>query len=184
MTPLSGREMEVARLVAEDLTDKLIGDILGISVRTVQEYLDRIARKLKVGPSPEGRREAIRHIVRAEDESRAAGEAEFAAIWRKYVKDGRPVPQPRPLWLYVIRRADIREVKIGVSEDPIARLKALQTAHGDDLELVATAPANMFTESEMHARFAEYRKKREWFHEAPAVTRWIDSLKRSEKKAS
>jgi FixJ family two-component response regulator len=34
---LSPREMEVARLVAEDLTDKEIANILRISIRTVQQ---------------------------------------------------------------------------------------------------------------------------------------------------
>lgn len=63
MSPLSPRELEVARLVAEDLTDKLIGDILGIGTRTVQEYMDRIAAK--IGPSAQkGRRQRRRVIAR------------------------------------------------------------------------------------------------------------------------
>jgi hypothetical protein len=48
---LSPREMEVARLVAEDLTDKEIANILRISIRTVQQYLDRIARKIGANES-------------------------------------------------------------------------------------------------------------------------------------
>lgn len=58
---LSPREMEVARLVSEDLTDKLIGDILGISTRTVQEYLDRIGSKIG---AKKGRRSRRRLIAR------------------------------------------------------------------------------------------------------------------------
>ena len=53
--------MEIARLVAEDLTDKLIGDILGISPRTVQDYLDRIGRKIG---ALKGRRSRRRIIAR------------------------------------------------------------------------------------------------------------------------
>lgn len=60
MTPLSAREMEVARLVAEDLTDKLIADILGISAHTVDEYLSRISKKLGI----RGRRSRRRVIAR------------------------------------------------------------------------------------------------------------------------
>lgn len=61
MIPLSAREMEVARLVAEDLTDKLIADILGISIHTVQEHLERIAKKLG---ATKGRRSRRRIIAR------------------------------------------------------------------------------------------------------------------------
>jgi DNA-binding CsgD family transcriptional regulator len=63
MKPLSPREMEVARLVADDLTDKEISQILRISIRTVQGYLDRIGKKLSTGQSPYTRRRAIaRHV--------------------------------------------------------------------------------------------------------------------------
>lgn len=178
MTALSARELEVARLIAEDLSDKIIADILSISPRTVQEYLERIAKKLRTGSSPDRRREAIRNYVRTDDVLREHQDDDFAAIWQKYAR-GRPMPQDPQKWLYVIRRRDTHEVKIGTAIDPIARLKVLQTAHGADLELVATAPANAFTEPEAHARFAEYRKKREWFYEAPAITRWINTLKKA-----
>lgn len=57
---LSAREMEVARLVAEDLADKEIADILQISIRTVQCYLDRIARKIGAAHATVARRRSIR----------------------------------------------------------------------------------------------------------------------------
>lgn len=71
MTPLSGREMEVARLVAEDLTDKLIGDILGISIRTVQEYLDRIGDKIGARKGRRSRRRVIARWVERHESSPA-----------------------------------------------------------------------------------------------------------------
>jgi DNA-binding NarL/FixJ family response regulator len=46
VTPLSPRELEVARLVADGLGDKEVARILLISTRTVQDYLDRISRKI------------------------------------------------------------------------------------------------------------------------------------------
>lgn len=64
---LSRRELEVARLVAEGLSDDEIGQILLISVRTVQSYLDRIGKKLGVDQQPHRRRRAIRVWVRASD---------------------------------------------------------------------------------------------------------------------
>lgn len=176
MNRLSARELEVARLVAEELEDSEVANILGISIRTVQEYLERIVLKLRVGHSPLRRRDAIRHAVHEADASLAAGHEHFAAIWAKYVTDGRPAPLPSPTWLYVIRRRDTHEVKIGVSIEPHGRLKTLQGAHGGDLELVATIPATAFTEGELHTRFAAYRKKREWFDESPEITLWIESI--------
>lgn len=60
---LSPREAEVARLVAEDLSDKEIASILQISPRTVQAYLDRIASKLCTHDSKYSRRRAITRWV-------------------------------------------------------------------------------------------------------------------------
>jgi DNA-binding NarL/FixJ family response regulator len=59
--------MEVARLVAEDLSDKLIGDILGISARTVQEYIERIGRKIGSGKGRRSRRRIIARWVDARE---------------------------------------------------------------------------------------------------------------------
>jgi DNA-binding NarL/FixJ family response regulator len=63
MTQLSGRELEVARLIANDLTDKMIGDILGVSPRTVQEYLDRIGKKIGTEKGKRSRRRVIARWV-------------------------------------------------------------------------------------------------------------------------
>lgn len=64
---LSPREAEVARLVAEDLTDKEIAQILQISARTVQAYLDRIAAKLHTQDSKYSRRRAITRWVESNE---------------------------------------------------------------------------------------------------------------------
>ena len=60
---LSPRELEVARLVAEDLADKEIAQILRISVRTVHGYLDRIALKIEAHTLHISRRRAIARYV-------------------------------------------------------------------------------------------------------------------------
>lgn len=76
MRPLTPRELEVARLIAEDLTDKLIGDILGISPKTVQVHLDRIAAKIGGNKGRRSRRRNIaRWIERRETTPRGAIEA-------------------------------------------------------------------------------------------------------------
>lgn len=43
---LSPRQMEIARLVAEGLADKMIADILQMNEHTVSEHLKRIAKKI------------------------------------------------------------------------------------------------------------------------------------------
>lgn len=60
---LSPREQEVARLVAERLSDDEIANILTISVRTVQTYLDRIGKKLDAAKDASARRRVIREWV-------------------------------------------------------------------------------------------------------------------------
>lgn len=64
---LSIREAEVARLLADDLSDKLIGDILGISHRTVQEYIDRIAKKIGAKKGRRSRRRVIARWIQHKD---------------------------------------------------------------------------------------------------------------------
>lgn len=50
---LSGREVEVLRLVSDGQTNKEIGDALGLSALTVKSHLARIARKLGTGDRAE-----------------------------------------------------------------------------------------------------------------------------------
>ena len=50
---LSGREVEVLRLVADGQSNKQIGDELGLSALTVKSHLARIARKLGTGDRAE-----------------------------------------------------------------------------------------------------------------------------------
>jgi DNA-binding NarL/FixJ family response regulator len=50
---LSGREVEVLRLVADGQSNKQIGDLLGLSALTVKSHLARIARKLGTGDRAE-----------------------------------------------------------------------------------------------------------------------------------
>ena len=47
LTALSLRERELARLIAEGLTNREIADELGLSVYTVRNEVGRILRKLK-----------------------------------------------------------------------------------------------------------------------------------------
>jgi DNA-binding NarL/FixJ family response regulator len=58
---LSGREIEVLRLVADGQSNKQIGELLGLSALTVKSHLARIARKLGTGD----RAEMVALVMRA-----------------------------------------------------------------------------------------------------------------------
>jgi DNA-binding CsgD family transcriptional regulator len=66
MTILSAREMEVARLVADDLSDKEIAALLIISERTVQRHLDNIEQKIGTDPKRSRRRIIARWVINHE----------------------------------------------------------------------------------------------------------------------
>jgi DNA-binding NarL/FixJ family response regulator len=53
VSDLSGREIEVLRLVADGQSNKQIGEQLGLSALTVKSHLARIARKLGTGDRAE-----------------------------------------------------------------------------------------------------------------------------------
>jgi hypothetical protein len=87
------------------------------------------------------------------------------------------VPAPKQCQVYVIRRPDSAEVKIGISADPVERLRQLQSSHSDKLELVASFAGKAVDERRLHERFKEYRKRGEWFRESSEISRWIEGLR-------
>lgn len=86
---------------------------------------------------------------------------------------------PKQCHVYVVRRADSAEVKIGISTDPLQRLRQLQTSHSEDLELVASFPGDVAEEARLHERFKAHRKRGEWFSEAPEISAWIREVGRN-----
>ena len=76
------------------------------------------------------------------------------------------VPEDLPdMYVYAIREKDTGHIKIGISKDPQARLRQMQTGNSSDLELVAYKKAeNRFAdEKAAHAAFDRYRIRGEWF---------------------
>jgi two-component system NarL family response regulator len=58
---LSPREIEVLRFIARGLTNKEIGEALGLSVRTVESHREKLIRKLKLPTVAELTRYAVTH---------------------------------------------------------------------------------------------------------------------------
>ena len=76
--------------------------------------------------------------------------------------------------IYFIKTADRGFVKIGQARDPEARLKQLQTASPDELEIIATIPDYYGdTEKELHARFKDDRYRGEWFRYSREIRQYL-----------
>lgn len=65
--------------------------------------------------------------------------------------------------VYLIRAGMAGDVKIGVSENPLARLRGIQTSHPQKLSLMRVLDGGAPEERALHRRFAPQRKAGEWF---------------------
>jgi hypothetical protein len=72
------------------------------------------------------------------------------------------------MFIYAIRDVVKGDVKLGISKNPLKRLKQLQTANANVLEIAAIAPApNRFAdERRLHQKAAQYHIRGEWFENA------------------
>jgi hypothetical protein len=66
-------------------------------------------------------------------------------------------------------------IKVGYSRDPEARLRALQTGHGETLRIFATTPGGKDLEAKYHRRWHSRRRSGEWFTVGDCI---IDEIKR------
>jgi hypothetical protein len=76
-----------------------------------------------------------------------------------------------PGHVYFIRCGD--KVKIGYSARPMDRLKALQTAHPEELQILRIMPGDQRTETRLHYMFRQHRVRGEWFLLAPEILQYI-----------
>lgn len=82
--------------------------------------------------------------------------------------------------VYAIGRRSAAEVKIGVSSDVDARLRAIQAYHGDELVILLDIAGGRTDERALHERFAHHRKRGEWFHDCPEIRAWLASVRGGE----
>lgn len=78
--------------------------------------------------------------------------------------------------VYFIRAKTGGPVKIGFATDVDDRLRALQTSHHSELELVNAIGGSYADENALHERFKAYRLKGEWFRLTGALKRYLDKL--------
>jgi len=81
------------------------------------------------------------------------------------------------MYVYFIRQRGTNFVKIGKSQNPIARLSNLQTSTPTVLEMMGYVPQNKrFNEETLHKRFAAHRVQGEWFSLVPEIEEVIQEL--------
>lgn len=80
--------------------------------------------------------------------------------------------------VYIIGEAGGDKVKIGKSNNPGQRLKALQTSHPNKLYLYAFClENNKFNEKQLHQQFSNVRLTGEWFQYTPELQQITKQIK-------
>jgi len=75
------------------------------------------------------------------------------------------------VYVYAIKESETGRIKLGISRDPHARLKQMQTGNSQVLEMVAYRKAsNRFKdESAIHSKNAQHHIRGEWFAESATL---------------
>jgi len=79
--------------------------------------------------------------------------------------------------LYLIHDTILNTLKIGRSNNPKARLRSLQTATANKLELLHIVEKAGFMESKIHLEFEDYRLASEWFFYEETIVNYIKTIK-------
>lgn len=67
-------------------------------------------------------------------------------------------------------------IKIGRSINPAGRFSAIRTMSPEELSLLGSVPESVYSEGELHKRFAKHRKHGEWFQDAPEIRTLIAEI--------
>lgn len=83
---------------------------------------------------------------------------------------------PRPAsYVYFAQRGEDGPIKIGVSKNPISRVKELGTASAEGLRLLGVIPGTRRAEIEIHTLFSGCRLNGEWFRSAPDLIAYVSA---------
>lgn len=82
-------------------------------------------------------------------------------------------------WMYAIQADGYGgDIKLGISKDPKARLKQLQTGSSQDLRIVGSWPSTVDGERMLHEQYAGSRIRGEWFMHSLPMWRLIKDFDR------
>jgi T5orf172 domain len=83
--------------------------------------------------------------------------------------------------VYFMQTEEGWPIKIGWSRDPQARMRQLQTAHGQLLRIIAVLPnVRIGKERELHKQFAASRLQGEWFQPSVELLAYMQEVRRGE----
>lgn len=85
--------------------------------------------------------------------------------------------------IYFIRCTLTGHIKIGHAEDAWRRFTKIQSDTPGELEMLATEAGDLVREAELHAQFATYRTRGEWFGPGEELLSYIGSLPPAQAKA-
>lgn len=81
-------------------------------------------------------------------------------------------------YIYFVLAEKSGAVKIGYSAKPLDRLAALATSHHEELKCIFTMRGTQQDEKALHKKFAEFRKRGEWFEYAAPIKRFISAKRK------
>lgn len=90
----------------------------------------------------------------------------------EYVEE--PLKPERPGFIYFIRAGDGGDIKIGHAHNVERRLKNLQVAQADHLQVLLTIPGDRSFEKRLHRKFSRSHIRGEWFRPTKALLRFIE----------
>ncbi len=85
------------------------------------------------------------------------------------LKDASPGAARTDGFVYFIQAGDDGPIKIGTAVVPEERLRGLQTAHHEELRILAVVAGGPELEAELHERFQHARIRGEWFRRDEAL---------------
>lgn len=78
-------------------------------------------------------------------------------------------------FVYFLHSPEVQRVKIGFAAMPPRRIEGIRNASPVELEWLGVIPGSRDDEAALHARFKEFRVRREWFSADPALMAFIRS---------
>lgn len=75
--------------------------------------------------------------------------------------------------IYFIRAGDNGPIKIGITKEITGRVKGLQTAHYEDLQIVGVMPGDRNLETTLHNKFSQHHIRGEWFQPAEEILTFV-----------
>ncbi len=77
-------------------------------------------------------------------------------------------------WVYFIEAIGAGVIKIGISQNPEARLRSLQTASPTPLRLIVAVYGTANLERRLHRKFSPMRRNGEWFADCQEIRAEIE----------